>query len=220
MKNVIFLTVLAASVLNACHKPSQPHYTINASLKAAFDFQPGTYWIYKDSISGEVDSFAVQTSESGTSTNSSGGYSMDQIFIYIQEYFPSSGTSDYKEWEYSFFGDEIDLLYYGSNITETNYAPFINFPFQNPLTYETYAHEVGNIIDSSYVDNIYDSYSLLGNTFLNVAVVNHALIYLTAINYSDVFYICPNIGIIKMKLNHRLDSINRVWELQRWNVVM
>jgi hypothetical protein len=37
--------------------------------------------------------------------------------------------------------------------------------------------------------------------------------------YDDQLFLSPGVGIIKLRLNHPVDSVYRVWELQRYNVV-
>ena len=221
MKNIaLTLLILAgtiASTFNACKKPgSIPNYPVNDSLKAAFNFQPGTYWIYRDSISGEVDSFYVQTNY--TNNNNNVSYTYDVIRIHIVAYYNS--PSSYADWDYYYAGNEIDMDYGGSNMQTCYYAPFINYPFQNSITLFRYSSSYF-VTDSALVKKIYSTYTVNGNAFTDVAEVNHSLDTSGTglLDYNDVFYMCPAVGMIKMRLNHPKDSINRVWEILRWGIV-
>lgn len=56
MKNLIIVFVVVV-LLTACNK--EPQYKtvyLDPGLKATFDYKPGTYFIFKDSITGELDS--------------------------------------------------------------------------------------------------------------------------------------------------------------------
>ena len=59
MKQIVLVVVFLALMIQGCQKQQLPHYTINPGLMSAWGFKTGTYWIYQDSLSGEVDSFAV-----------------------------------------------------------------------------------------------------------------------------------------------------------------
>jgi hypothetical protein len=85
MKNkTCILLLIAFCSLLACRKNNVPHYPINAALKVAFSFKPGTYWIYQDSLSGEIDSFYVENMVSGTYSNTSPEFTFDGIGVYIK----------------------------------------------------------------------------------------------------------------------------------------
>jgi|TARA_B110000090_G_C13300289_1_gene415491 hypothetical protein len=45
-----------------CEDPI-PEYRLDEDFKAYFDFQPGTYWVYEDSLSGESDSVYIISNE-------------------------------------------------------------------------------------------------------------------------------------------------------------
>ena len=53
-----FLLLLTLVVLSSCKKKINYHY-VNGQLLSAFNFKPGTYWIYIDSVTGREDSFVV-----------------------------------------------------------------------------------------------------------------------------------------------------------------
>ncbi|MGN6567301.1 MAG: hypothetical protein ACTHJ0_05080, partial [Flavipsychrobacter sp.] len=66
----------------------------------------------------------------------------------------------------------------------------------------------------------FDTYSVESNIFNKVTLINDSLTLAPNNSYpymNDWFYLSDGIGIIKMHLYHPLDTVNRVWELQRWN---
>lgn len=63
-----------------CKKKEEFSKTIDPKMKQYFSFQPGTYWIYKDSVSGKEDSFYV--SQNTTTTKDGIEYNETLIMIH------------------------------------------------------------------------------------------------------------------------------------------
>ncbi len=222
MKNILLSVAIILLLLNACKKPNITHYTINADLKAAFNYQVGTYWIYRDSIGGGIDSFYVTKNQSGTSSvldHNGDGYTNEGIAVYISEQNISPGLADTANeyWEYHYQSSMFNMNYFSLNKTLVQLFPLIDYPFQSTLS-GSGAPGAPPYPQNGNVISISNSYTLNGNTFTNVAVVNH-IANAPALQYNDVFYISQSAGIFKMRLNHPLDSVYRVWELQRWKIV-
>lgn len=57
----LLFTLFILSVLSACqdHQPDPIYNYLSEDVKAYLDFKPGSYWIYKDSITGKLDSSYV-----------------------------------------------------------------------------------------------------------------------------------------------------------------
>jgi hypothetical protein len=221
-KTALFFLIIIT--LFACKKkPDNNVIHINGALKAAFNFQPGTYWIYKDSLTGIMDSFFVTKNTYFTTTNYP--YTIESIGINISEYdYHITSLIDTQWWSFSYQSNMFDLRYQENKVFagEIDYFPLINYPFSDTLS--TCA---GCIVRGQYGQNnvisIFNFFVVNGQTFENVVEVFHTVNLAPFENYgqynaSDLFYICPNIGIIKMSLNHPQDSINRVWELQRYSI--
>ncbi len=63
----IILIVAAVFCCAACSKSdnrSDPYYTIVPELRRIFNWRLGSYWIMRDSVSGQVDSFSVNLFQS------------------------------------------------------------------------------------------------------------------------------------------------------------
>jgi len=220
MKNITYLAILFMVVLlfNSCKKNGGiPHYVIDADLKTAFDFKPGTYWIYKDSISGRVDSFAVRSNMSNTGTVS-GNYSIDGIKIYITEYNGGS-LIDTSDWVFNLSINFEELIWY-KNFNTGNYyfdfEPLFTYPFKNGSL---------NMIDGQYgndapiTTNIYSSYTVAGNSYSNIAEINNEYSENNKLYYDDWFYISSEIGYIKINIYDPYDSIYKVWQIQRCKII-
>ncbi len=135
----IFVPVIA---LASCGKPKLETNPVNPALKADFNYKPGTYWIYRDSISGMIDSFYVTSNVAGTTVNEGANYSVDFITIRISEktifpVFPSGVQS----WEMGLISDNIQLADIDKNtdMGAINYAPLINYPLSIRLTPARYS---------------------------------------------------------------------------------
>ena len=219
MKNIFILSVLPLILIaNSCQK-NTPVKQVDAGLKAAFNFQPGTYWIYKDSISGKVDSFVVTGNQPGSGPDN--GYLDYYINIFISEYaYDTSININAIQWEYSLNGNNFILLYYNSNAI-SNFGKSIDYSdlFSYPLS-------VGNSFGNADISNVTTatsfSLSIDGQTYSNTNLVNSILLYNNIYEYSfnNLFYIDAKIGFIKIVLNQPNDSLHRIWELQRYNVVL
>jgi hypothetical protein len=222
MRTHIVIIAVITLAFCACQKHNITHYTINADLKAAFNYQVGTYWIYRDSVSGTIDSFYVTKNESGTSSvldHNGDGYTNESIAVYISEQNinPVLADTANEYWEYHYQSSMFNMNYFSLNKTSVQLFPLIDYPFESTLS-GSGPPAAPPYYQDGHVISISNSYTLNGNTFTNVAVVNH-IANASALQYNDVFYISQSAGIFKMRLNHPLDTFSRVWELQRWKIV-
>jgi hypothetical protein len=221
MKNrILYFIVIAGALLLSCKKQIAPGYPIAADLKAAFSFKPGSYWIYKDSATNVIDSFFV----TGNLDVQPLGTAYETISIPISEYNVYPGTLDSQKWVFTCSQKEIGLIFYTANITYgyIRFTPLINYPYATTVatngTDPTFP-------DTASVSAINTSCTVAGQSFSNVAIVNHR----GGVNpngglpdpysFNDWFYIAPGTGLIKIVQYQPQDNINRTWELQRSHVV-
>jgi len=80
-KSRIFVIIICMMTMYSCKKNNNPVINVNTALKAAFNYMPGTYWIYKDSISGRIDSFFVTLHQDNTGTGAF--VTVEGIYIYL-----------------------------------------------------------------------------------------------------------------------------------------
>jgi len=219
MKNTTFAFMLLISfAFPSCHKNESVNEPINDLLKAAFNYKPGTYWIYRDSLSGNVDSFFVTRNSDGIS-NPSGNNTVEVMNIYISEYniAPIPVNTDTQSWVLYYERNCLDLIYnpYDPNyLGGFSFAPVINYPYEDILYGSP---DLGSsFIDTAFTINLFQNYVLNGNSFSNVAEINHR--YDSVLN--DWFYISPDVGIFKMRFNQTWgDTLYKIWEIQRWHIV-
>ncbi|MBA3829380.1 MAG: hypothetical protein H0X33_10625 [Taibaiella sp.] len=206
MKYLVVTCIVVLIALQACTKVK--HQGINSDLAAAFDFNKGSYWIYRDSLTGQIDSFYEFQRDFVTQLSANKQYSTDQITMHVLQ---SNAThTDYIEWHFLLGEDEYGITWFNKY---GEFTPLFKYPYQ--LGGRVYS------MSQNIVTNVYPSYTVNSQIFNNVVLVNDSLngpppqtSY-----WNDWFYIAANVGIIKMKLYHPYDSINRVWELQSWHIV-
>ena len=205
MKKYTLIIAITTIFLSGCTKQYGTFVPINADLKAVFNYQPGTYWIYKDYLTGTIDSFFVTKNEqNNTSTgphNPNEKVTTEHITIYISAIntapFPVNTKIDSFTFGYeqSLFSMENGIVGYS-----------ITYPFPN--------NSIGN--STLIINNV---------SFTNVAhisrngSIDREWIKLPPYTYNDELFLCPDVGMVKMIFRHPLDSINRIWELQRYKIV-
>ena len=211
-----FCTLFAIS----CDKnyPNVPTpIAIDSNLAKYYNYKPGTYWIYKDSISGRVDSFATISNSSGAANGGNtqsifvNAY-MNYISIVVNDYNTNSPNIVNAQWKWTLLEKAANLEMPG----------FYSALFLYPMTkgdVESYFN-YNNVLDEYFVPNIFPTAMINGNNYSNVALINHYdTLKSSPSQFIDRYYINDSIGIIKMKLFHPLDSVNFIWELQRCSIV-
>jgi hypothetical protein len=228
--NTIYMkyTLLAVAVITflfftGCRKtPNSPNVASASAIKADFYFREGSYWIMKDSISGRIDSFVVRYNRDSAITISNPEYSYEETDMVIWEYNTNHALADSIVWHFlskdSSFS--LDWRVQKSPYTTVTYYPFLTYLVRNSFSLGSTYYPGA---DTGAVTNVIGNFNLNGLSFANTAVVLHHEYLSTGgtigghpYGYSDVFYITPGTGIVKISINHPQDSINRVWELQRW----
>lgn len=173
--------------------------TTDSALIANFYFQPGTYWIYKDSVTGQIDSFTV--TESKKKIRNYSIYGMHQSEAAVTPY---------------------NVVY----ITQVNINGILPHPplyckivlMEQDAGFEYYTFRVpGNddwfSVAFSYVYEGFcpDSYIFNGINYLHVATFRQ--------NYNssvgNTYYVCNRVGVIKMRIIDDAHAGPHVWELQR-----
>lgn len=186
----------------SCKKAIEPGIPMNAELKQYFNFQIGSYWVFKDSSTGIMDSIWV-TYNTYLPNDDPGQQGKESIGIGLKELiFKPTGT-DTMFWNYHIYLNNFDVVH-GPKDSITFFATLITFPFK-----------LGEIplFDSGTVTNIYPNYLVNGTTYTQVAEVHHAN---PVSHYDDWFYLTDSLGIIKRRTNE--NALRAVWELQSFHI--
>ncbi len=218
MKNLLF--ILGFLLLAACSKKVQ----INGSLRSAFGYRQGSYWIYKDSATGNIDSAYVQAAY----TDYSGKGCVKSMW----------GSNNYETMTISIRVSGSDTAYedrWMLNLTENKlYGSFSSrhankfFPLSQVLLL-TYPVLPGRIeqtsgcyvtTDSGTVQNVLPTATVNGKDYSHVIPSQHAArLSSGTLSYSHVFYLCPQTGLVKIVFTYPGDSMSRVLSLVRYNIV-
>ncbi len=206
----------------SCNKSKLNNTPVTTDLKAAFNYKVGTYWIYRDSLYGDLDSFFVTDNGASSYINSGGGYSIDEIGIAISQFSYSSSNINY--WHLTYQADAISLDFVENPQKELyiHHDPLINYPFDTSVHTCNLCN--GYSTDTTQSVMLFSTYNLTGMNYMNVALITCMgrvidVSNQTATTYNDDIYLCPAIGIIKMRLNHKEDSLKSVLEIQRYKIV-
>jgi hypothetical protein len=204
-KKLTFLICIGLLCLvSACRKKNNP-MPISTDLIKYFDYKIGTYWIFRDSISGRIDSFCVTNNQFSTNLN---GSNEDNIDIPIAEYTGGHINPDSLTWSI-----DLNSNWFMLNIKSpkpyftyvTNAQPLFTYPF-------TVSQQLSILL----------TFSINGNNYINVAQIVQNTESVGSSNpyaYNDLFYVNSDIGFVKLRISHPGSNIYYVWELQRNNII-
>ncbi len=203
MRKYLFLLLICCAYLLAdCRKQSSVapptastnHQPIAVALTSHFSYKNGSYWVYRDSITGRRDSFYTLWNFTGfeyVHYSQDYGYYFCDIQINSVN-IDSPSIADTVVWKYHMERSTFNALVLG----KASYNPFLVYPFE---------------LGSGGCIEMHTAFTINGRAFQNVAEINH---------WPDKFYINDSIGIVKMRLGQS-DTVppTHVWELQRWKVI-
>jgi len=215
MKLIPAFFILFSFAFWGCHKKEESKVTyakIDEGLKKAFNFKQGSYWIYRDSLTGRIDSFITVANYLDSTAYVKGGYKESlpayNIKIYISEFNLLSPSGEVSKWEWQLVSNKVFLnliTQYGQEYADQ----LFDFPLVKGMK------GFGPAGEYLCVDS-FTSFALLGNTHNNVFELHHFNRSSSVID--DWFFINNDVGIIKMRAVC-LDSVYHVWELQRSHIV-
>ena len=210
----IFAILLLIVVCADCQKNDSPA-PIDSDLLANFNYQPGTYLIYKDSISGMEDSFFVTGNEGGTTAGFHGQVEARGITIRAFNINNIAG-SDTENWYHTLIQNYFVTKWANQALIDRNifieYQMLFTYPFS--IGYLVPPGSLGADSGAQTIQ-IIPNFSLNGKNYSSVAIVFQN----GGTDYHDLFYINADAGIIKMDLNNSYLHIRKVWELERWKIV-
>lgn len=196
-----FFLTLIVTYCN-CSKTKPTTVAINNALKANYNFQPGSYWIYKDTVSGETDSFVVMSNEfQNYPAELNADLNYDYINININEY-KGPMHADTTLW---------GLVLHG------NYISFGTSYVDNYCTYPFVVGEIKQDYNSngsftSYALNLYTPYTINNLSFDSVLEVR-----CVSDTINDTFFVTNNALMARMVINDNVGD--RVYELLRYHII-
>ncbi len=194
------LTAIFGLLFQSCKKDEPTTHYIPASLKEYAVFQSGSYWIYKNEITGHLDS-AFISSPPVYRYNHSGGYDYDPI-------------------------DEACQINYFGSFIQTAYIYFdmyyLFFKGYNCQVMDATSYEPGHVFilgSESTLTNIasLDSMTINNHTFHNVFVTRWQRITSQSDTIRFTSYFVKKIGLIKY--DQMMYNTDTTWTLLRSHLV-
>jgi len=232
----LFLCSIVLGLLSICsckkskQSPQAPVYHISEALKSDFGYKPGSYWIYKDSTTGDIDSAYVVSNELsnvrvGCVYNSTTPFREQMLYsIKVIDIF-SESTLDAEQWNVLLTDSTMTIRLSSTRDTleSREYGTLAKYPFKTG-SYNVYAGCVyPELTDSAAVTEIIPSFAVNNLQFPNTALSAHAPKWFPTAPahyyYNDRFYLSPGVGLVKVVFNHPVQSVNRVLELERYHIV-
>ena len=196
--------------LLSCKVENKP---VDGGLKSAFNFQPGTYWIYKEVLSGATDSFYV------SDVLLSSGYGKHHSYTYdiIEECITSvridtpvlvKNGSWYLTIQLNEFNFHFDLPYMATAVNTSVYMN--NYDFQ-VYPFAKYTDPIDSI-------NIVGTYQAGGNSFDNLWVAHYTGQPGYPSDKNDYFFLSSDVFMARMVLNDSMENIHKDYQLVRWHI--
>jgi len=215
LKLICLLTLLAGSIIS-CKKAKDEilnpdEKEVPQAVKDFMYFKLGTYWIYQDSITGDLDSTYVFSTKNGKDTSSF--FTMVGYLTIISHYSVMETKSMHfnKMYKYSCYASKPTIDNYILTNRTANNNGLENIVFAYPLDLGKQFILNENTIT---IDHFYESLTVASNTFQDVYCISQTKDQ-TEDDSETKFYIAKNFGIIKKEISGR----NENWKLIRSHIV-
>lgn len=198
MDSKVFVLIIIVFLTIGCKKKERPTYYMTQDFKNYVVFPVGSYWVYEDSITGEIDTIRLIES-STTIINTKSG---DDDPGYNYEQYSANFISSISNETLGFVGGKMNNNSDIHNYVYGNYRRklFIS-DIEIGFGYDNYVYE--EYLDSIYILNIkYNRIKIFKNRSPFQGII-----------HSRTFN-CKNIGIIRMEIEDTVQNINRVWNLK------
>ena len=201
----ILATILVVILLfSTCRKkddatPYAPYHAKISSNLYPYLFDNGSYWIYKDSLTNNLDSTIIT------------GISKKSYFV------SPSGPGEGSPGNFEYF--EIEYFSYPSNSTysEEVIANMISRGLiSGGFTYFS-KKTIGDSLQNAKIENILDTLTVHGQLYHNVIKMRIQADSYISQNYN--FYYVDSVGIIKKELRTG-ETITNTWNLLRYSTAI
>ncbi len=199
-KTLFSLGIALIIAVFSCKK--EPESTpINAEIKSRFSFKKGTYWVYRDAVSGEIDSIVIVEDSYSKKQQNTGVFDEESHRVNI---FENGVASSYNSaWALSTIS--VSIYYEFASSFRFNFG----YPFYPAGTTYFNSHDSLTVGATAPL-------AVNGVVFNNVCAMNYKIAEPS--NYSnDSFFVSADVGIVKMSLSHV--SFSKKLELLRYNLV-
>jgi hypothetical protein len=193
------LILLLMCLTVSCKKKPRERF-IPADMKAYWDFRPGSYWIYKDSVSGAIDSVYVTNRVNNTGDGILNYNKENIIYEYLQVDMHSSLDGyDYQYWINTQAGgkgyDDYNVVY----ATKAKPGDFVdthnNFVYPLIIGNHTYNFYGTSETDTCIINSLYNNYLGYNDVVEMINTLNSFEHY----KHTKSFY-AKNIGLVRYEV--------------------
>ena len=210
MKNSRFIynavaVLVVGILLNACIKPTYSYEYIDQETKDFCVFGKGSYWIYQDSITNNLDSVMLMQSLLKTVEDHGEWGHTEIIECYESEYchYLSDTSIFFSHYIDSHKGTYFSIIDFGSGIQDIEKNVALCIPIgRSSIGYYLLSYGIG--------ENIFSN--------VNVLVEKKIIIDGFASHYSIQSYWVKNIGLIRYEIYNPDNEILNTYNLIKYNV--
>lgn len=210
----LFVLIILLSSCTKIISESHSYSNLLASSKQNYFFKKGTYWIYRDSISGRVDSCYVAYAK--LDTFNANGLMVEYLEVKMKQYPINNPKEDSVFYQLDIY--QGDRIYFSGSKRYLSYNNELYFFSTNlPLSSDSLFSSQWDYT-ASVKEN--KSFVLFGNSFANVfeILTNQT----SNINNRRTIFFNEEYGLVKMSIHTEdryYNKEDKVWELQRWQVI-
>jgi hypothetical protein len=198
-------------VISSC-KWKDEYLDVDNDLLDSLTFPKQSYWIYKDSVTGALESVVMDTFASRMELINNAHHTYTHSNYHTTNLREYIDGIDSALWQIQMLNDgehnSVSMIVkydpYRASILLAAYAPVLTRPLQG-LNYNVLA-------DDSTEMTFIPSLTINGRTFENVVHVH----YFKGVNRAENIYMNLNVGIIK--LDQHSMGFHRTLELERWHI--
>ena len=202
--NALVTAVLASILLNACFKPTYDYVYIDQEVKDYCVFGEGSYWIYQDSITNNLDSVMLMQSLLKMVEEHRGEWLAHNFMVEYHESKYWHYLSDTSVFLSSYPEPYLPIIIFNSGIQDCEKNIILRI---SPI--DIYAPS-SNLTSYTIGENIFNDVKILfGKDVIRREISGFC---------SAKFYWTKNIGLIRYEIYNSNDEILNTYNLIKYNV--
>lgn len=179
--------------------------------KAWSFFKEGSYWVYEDSATGDIDSLFVYYSDEGETVSNGDTYFWFDCYL-----FSARDSFTYRYWFHSSWTSQNP---YRSKVFRVKTKPGDpvgeTFAFEYPIVPGNKLYDYGSATVYNVIETMtpLDSVNFANHRYFNVVPVTQ--LWDASEDSPGTYYWCKHTGVVR----HEIDSANQKWNLIRYNTI-
>jgi len=231
LANILAISAFVAGAFMCCKKTPGNNtlpeiFSVSASLKENFAFHLGSYWIYRDSLTGDIDSAYVDYyKDSLYHVGCVASPLREYVYMTIRRSSITHGVAAGADRAWMLTLSDSIIKMRGvddqDSIAGLQFLTLAKYPFATGFYYGSSGGcLLFGFVDSGYVTGIVPSLAINGSVYANTAISQHTNMAEGGVAgaYNDVMYLAPRVGLVRADIDHSLHAPRRVWVLQRYHI--